>query len=128
MPSHSHRPGPLRQTNKRNKRSKASKRSLNRGAGGRINAKLNASRRTVAKSKADRRHMIQQKRKASREAILQKRRGLDGSAPPPRVVGVISLGQEQDIETRLIEMLLSDADEALGRVLDRPVTAPLAGV
>ena len=123
MPSHSHRPGPLRQTNKRNKRSKASKRSLNRGAGGRINAKLNASRRTVAKSKADRRHMIQQKRKASREAILQKRRGLDGSAPPPRVVGVISLGQEQDIETRLIEMLLSDADKVVREEKNATITA-----
>ena len=125
MPGHHHRSGALKQSNKRNKRSRASKRSLGRSAGGRVNAKANSTRSLVAHCKADRRHMMQQRREASRKALLQKRRGLDGvSAPPPRVVGIVSLGEsEEELETRLINRLLESADKVVREKDNATVTA-----
>jgi pre-rRNA-processing protein TSR1 len=80
--------------------------------GGRVNAKGSTGSAAVARSKADRRHMIQQKRAASRQALLQKkRRGVaGGSFPTPRVVGIISLGESQEIEEKLRTLLVKGAD------------------
>lgn len=112
MPNHHHRSGGLKQTNKRNKRSKASKRSLNRQTGGRVNVKASSSASAIqAESKANRRHRTQQKRDASRLAALQKRRGIDGRGPPPRVVGIISLGHSHEIEGRLRDFATKNADD-----------------
>ena len=76
MPDHSHRSGGLKQSNKKNKRTKSSKRAIKGNMGGRVN-KSSASRQTVALSKADRRHAQQQKRSASRLAVVNRKRGLD---------------------------------------------------
>jgi len=110
MPDHHHRSGGLRQSNKKNKRTKSSKRSLNKAIGGRVNVSKTSSVRAMqAQSKADRRHRTQQKREASRTSILQKRRGIDGSGTPPRMVGIISLGESQ-IEERLRDFATKNAD------------------
>mmetsp|Transcript_4599 Transcript_4599/g.6634 ORF Transcript_4599/g.6634 Transcript_4599/m.6634 type:complete len:881 (-) Transcript_4599:31-2673(-) len=112
MPNHHHRSGGLKQSNKKNKRSKASKRSLNRQAGGRVNVKASSSASAIqSESKAGRRHRTQQRREASRLAVLQKRRGIDGRGPPPRVVGIISLGHSQNIEGQLRDFATKNADD-----------------
>lgn len=111
MPNHHHRSGGLKQSNKKNKRSKASKRSVNRQAGGRVNVKASSSSSAMqAESKADRRHRTQQRREASRLAALQKRRGIDGRGPPPRVVGIISLGHSHEIEVQLRDFATKNAN------------------
>jgi len=111
MPGHSHRSGGLKQTNKKNKRTKSSKRSIKDSMGGRVN-KSSAGRQTIAQSKADRRHFQQQKRTASRMAVVKRNRGLDGGAPTPRVIGIISLGQDaMGMEERMRKFLLKDADD-----------------
>jgi len=116
MPNHSHRSGGLHQSNKKNKRSNASKRSLNRSTGGRVNVSKTSSVRAMqAQSKADRRHRTQQKREASRMAILQKRRGTDGSGPLPRIVGIISLGESQEIEEGLRNFVTKHADSIINK-------------
>lgn len=110
MPGHHHRSGPLKQTNKRNKRSKASKRSLSRSAGGRVAGNANGTS-IAAQSKADRRNTQQQKRDQKRQELLRKKRGLDGLPPPPRMVGIISLGEHQEIEEDVRDALLVGADK-----------------
>ena len=110
MPDHSHRSGGLKQTNKKNKRTKSSKRAIKGNMGGRVN-KSSASRQIVAQSKADRRHAQQQKRCASRLAVVNRKRGLDGGAPTPRVIGIISLGQNfAALEDKMRNFLIQDAD------------------
>ena len=110
MPDHSHRSGGLKQSNKKNKRTKSSKRAIKGNMGGRVN-KSSASRQTVALSKADRRHAQQQKRSASRLAVVNRKRGLDGGDPTPRVIGIISLGQNfVALEERMRMFLIKDAD------------------
>ena len=110
MPNHHHRAGSLKQTNKRNKRTKASKRSLSRLAGGKVEGRVGFKQQLVAHTKADRRHIQQQKRDAKRQELLRRRRGLDGGQVPPRVVGIISLGPNEETEEKLRSLLLQQAD------------------
>jgi len=130
MPSsHHHRAGGLRQSNKKNKRSKASKRSLavragaGKVAGGASNKQSKTTAHAMAaQSKANRRNHQQQKRDAQRQARLRQRRGmtttdsgLGGNAtarPPPRVVGIVSLG-EVALEERVRAFLVSGADRVV---------------
>jgi pre-rRNA-processing protein TSR1 len=113
MPNHHHRAGSLRQSNKRNKRSKASKRSVSRATGGRVNVKQAAAAHSSSKTKADRRHHLKQKRDASRLAVLQKKRGVSSStSTPPRVIGIISLGEDAGkLEDKLLSLLVKKADK-----------------
>jgi len=117
MPGHHHRAGALRQTNKKNKRSKSSKRSLTRAAGGRVagGPRPAAASTMLAQSKAGRRNKQQQIREAKRQAIMRKKRGIDGGPPaPPRVVGIISLSRSRDIEERMRDFIISGADRVVG--------------
>jgi pre-rRNA-processing protein TSR1 len=118
---HSHRSGGLRQSNKKNKRSNASKRSVAKSMGGRVNAGKGGATTTAAQmaaqTKADRRNHQQQKRDTKRQALLRKKRGLDngpGSSqlPPPRVVGIISLGNPE-IEERVRAFVTASADRVV---------------
>jgi pre-rRNA-processing protein TSR1 len=111
MPNHHHRSGGLSQNNKKNKRSKASKRSISRAAGGRVNIKAAASLNLSAETKANRRNQAQQRRDASRQAVIQRRRGMIGGVSPPRVVGIISLARScAELEDRVRNFALQTAD------------------
>jgi pre-rRNA-processing protein TSR1 len=111
MPNHHHRSGPLKQTNKRNKRSKSSKRSITRQAGGKIEGRRAAfKQRLVAHTKADRRHIQQQKRDAKRQELVRRKRGIDGGPVPPRIVGIISLGEKEETEETLRQLILQQSD------------------
>ncbi|VEU41313.1 unnamed protein product [Pseudo-nitzschia multistriata] len=124
MPSHHHRSGPLKQSNKRNKRNKASKRSATRLAGGKIEGRRAAFKgRFVAHTKADRRHFQQQKRDAKRQELVRRKRGIGGVAAPPRVVGIISLGDDEATEENLRSLILQQADRTFGFGVDSTVTA-----
>ena len=110
MPGHHHRAS-LKQSNKKNKRSKSSKRSLSRAAGGKINGRAhNPQKAAFAQSKADRRNRLQQRRDTKRAELLKRRRGISGSAPP-RVVGIISLGNTEEIEEKIRLAILEGADK-----------------
>ncbi len=112
MPGHHHRAGGLRQSNKKNKRTKASKRSVARAAGGKVMGRTSALHGIAQQSKADRRNHLQQRRDAKRTELLRKRRGVDGQPAPPRVVGIIALGKEPSvIEERVRDVLIKDADK-----------------
>jgi pre-rRNA-processing protein TSR1 len=116
QPQHHHRSGGLRQTNKKNKRSKASKRSTSRKDGGRVNKNTVAGNSIISQSKADRRNQAVQKRQTKRAEMLRLRRGIGATnhhAPPPtpRVLGIVSLGASADIEERVREFILRDADQ-----------------
>ncbi|KAL9189277.1 hypothetical protein ACHAXT_011767 [Thalassiosira profunda] len=132
--NHSHRAGRLRQTNKKNKRSAASKRSVHRRQGGKISGLPSAGGRKGPKStdgiggkaKATRANAAKQRREASRKTALNARRGLGAAvggsnalqralaAPPPRVVGIISLSElEGPLEERVRASLLGGADRIL---------------
>ena len=114
MPGHHHRSGALKQSNKKHKRSKASKRSLARAQGGKVNAQKSSLQRQIQQSKLDRRNRQQQIRQNKREELLRKRRGLDGSsAAPPRVVGIISLGNDIGIEETVRQFITQDADHSM---------------
>ena len=103
MPNHHHRSGPLKQSNKKNKRNKSSKRSATRLAGGKVEGRRAAfKQRLVAHNKADRRHFQAQKRAAKRDEIIRRKRGIGGGAAPPRVVGIISLGEKEETEEKLL--------------------------
>lgn len=112
MPDHHHRSGPLKQSNKRNKRSRSSKRSISRQAGGKVEGRrVGFKQRLVTHNKADRRHIQQQRRDAKRAELVRRKRGIDGeSLPPPRVVGIISLGRREEIEEELRDLILQQAD------------------
>lgn len=115
MPNHHHRSGPLKQSNKRNKRTKSSKRSATRLAGGKVEGRrATFKQRVVARSKADRRHIEQQKRAAKRQDIIRRKRGIGGRVIPPRVVGIISLGEKEETEEKLRSLILQEADRVLG--------------
>jgi pre-rRNA-processing protein TSR1 len=114
MAGHSHRSGALKQTNKRNKRSKSSKRSINKLAGGKVEGRRVAFKQhLVAHTKADRRHIQQQHRELKRQELLRRKRGLDGGSVPPRVVGIISLGESEDPEEQLRVLILGQADQVV---------------
>ena len=108
---HSHRSGSLKQSNKKNKRNKASKRSINRLNGGRVEGRAGFKQRVVSLTKNDRRHILAQKREAKRLALIQKRRGVDGGPAPPRVVGIISLGESDAIEENIRSLIVDQADK-----------------
>lgn len=121
---HSHRSGKLKQQNKKNKRSNASKRSLNRRAGGKIQTKKGVNSATSSKAKADRVNEAKQRRELKKRELLASRRGLNvGSGVAsglgriadvtarPRVVGIISLSEEEDgIEEKVREILIENSD------------------
>jgi pre-rRNA-processing protein TSR1 len=146
MGGHSHRAGKLKQTNKKNKRSTASKRSLNRRQGGKVagstRKSLKASTANEGSAKANRLNAAKQKRDASKKTLLQARRGLIPSAvassvgisaskalstPPPRVVGIISLSeQEGELEQCVRQFIAGGADRVIACESDgtsRTVTA-----
>lgn len=147
MGGHSHRAGKLKQTNKKNKRSTASKRSLNRKQGGKVagtstRKSLKASTTNEGSAKANRLNAAKQKRDASKKTLLQARRGLLSSAvassvgisaskalstPPPRVVGIISLSeQEGELEECVRQFIVGGADRVIACESDgtsRTVTA-----
>jgi pre-rRNA-processing protein TSR1 len=114
---HHHRSGGLRQTNKKNKRASASKRSVGRNQGGRVNVAKGSgsSAAMAAQSKADRRNHQVQLRDKKRSELLRKRRAMDAgtTAPPPRVVGIIALGSSPHVEERVKKYILSTADRVL---------------
>ena len=112
MPGHHHRSGGLKQVNKKNKRSKSSKRSLTRLAGGKVEGRRGQfKQKFLAHAKADRRHIQQQKRDAKRQELLRRKRGLDGGPAPPRIIGIISLGEKEDTEEKLRSLILDQADK-----------------
>ncbi|KAL7500637.1 hypothetical protein ACHAWT_009869 [Skeletonema menzelii] len=148
MGGHSHRAGKLKQTNKKNKRSTASKRSKNRLQGGKVagtssggRKSLKASTTNEGSAKANRLNAAKQKRDASKKSLLQARRGLLASVassvgisaskalstPPPRVVGIISLSeQESELEECVRQFIVGGADKVIACASDgtsRTVTA-----
>ncbi len=69
--------------------------------------------RLLAHTKADRRHIQEQRRDAKRQELLRRKRGLDGGPAPPRVVGIISLGESEVTEEKLRELIVSQADKVV---------------
>ena len=131
MPNHHHRSGQLKQVNKRNKRSKSSKRSLTRQAGGKVEGSSRRAafkQRLVAHNKADRRHIQQQKRDAKRQELVRRKRGMDGGPPvPPKVVGIISLGQKVvETEEKLRQLILQQADQVSTTTIENDNTTVTA--
>lgn len=113
MPGHHHRSGPLKQTNKRNKRSKSSKRSVTKLAGGKVEGRVGFKQRLIAHTKADRRHILQQRRDTKRQELLRRKRGLDGGPAPPKVVGIVSLGESEATEEKLRQLIVGQADRVV---------------
>lgn len=106
MPDHHHRSGSLRQVNKKNKRGRASKRSVKRFMGGKVQSVTtsgganNKNKQAGTSSKQKRVLMAQQKRQNHKTKLLNERRGIlstimgAGSKSvtiPPKLIGVISL-------------------------------------
>jgi len=77
----------------------------------------------VAHNKADRRHFQQQKRDAKRQELVKRKRGIGGVAAPPRVIGIISLGDEEATEEKLRSLILQQADRSFRFGNDSTVTA-----
>jgi len=111
MAGHHHRSSGLKQSNKSHKSAKSSKRSYTRAAGGKIQGTTKYDRVGIRQNggavnvKANRMHMAQQRRLASKEKLLRVRRlqgragGGGGVVQVPRVVGLISLSEmEGDME------------------------------
>lgn len=125
MPGHHHRSGPLKQSNKRNKRSKASKRSLSKAAGGKVMGSSKSPGSALAQqSKADRRNHAAQIRRTKKEEMMRRKRGMDSATssarndnqlPPPKVVGILALGEagSQGLEERLRNVMLKSADRTV---------------
>jgi hypothetical protein len=120
---HSHRSGKLKQQNKKNKRSTASKRSLNRRAGGKVQAKKGINPSTTSKAKADRVNEAKQRRNLKKKELLASRRGVNFSGAAnelgriadrtarPRIVGIISLSEEEEgLEEKVREVLIENSD------------------
>jgi Uncharacterized conserved protein len=125
---HSHRASSLKQTNKSHKSSKASKRSINRSQGGKIQNRVSIKKKGVAngsiKSKADRLHIAKQRRDASRDKLWQQKR-VQGrlnvrnadTVIVPRIVGIVSLSeQEADLEKCVQDFLVEAADTTSGKL------------
>mmetsp|Transcript_9473 Transcript_9473/g.17826 ORF Transcript_9473/g.17826 Transcript_9473/m.17826 type:complete len:945 (-) Transcript_9473:145-2979(-) len=120
---HSHRASSLKQTNKSHKSGKASKRSINRSQGGKIQNRVSIKKKGVVngsiKSKADRMHIAKQRRDASRDKLWQQKR-VQGrlnvrnadTVIVPRIVGIVSLSdQEADLEKRVKDFLVETAEK-----------------
>jgi len=108
--NHSHRSGKLKQTNKRNKRSNASKRSITRNSGGKVNASLSLGggggkgrgsvkgKDHISKAKANRLNIAKQRRSISKKNIWSNRRFgtshaggatiSSGSTTSPKLIGL----------------------------------------
>lgn len=125
---HSHKSTSLKQSNKSHKSSKASKRSINRLQGGKIQNRNSIKKKGGAngssKAKANRAHMAKQRRDASKEKLIQQRR-IQGrlnlrnadSTVVPRIVGIISLSdQEVELEKYVRDFLVNGADKKSGAV------------
>lgn len=123
---HSHRASSLKQSNKSHKSGKASKRSINRQQGGKIQNRVGVKKRgltgAASKAKADRLHMAKQRREASKDKLWQQRR-VQGrlnvrnadSAIVPRVVGIVSLSdRECELEKIVKDFLVDSADKKIG--------------
>ncbi len=133
MPNHHHRSSSLKQSNKSHKSRKASKRSLSRLQGGKINRtsiKKKGGADGSNNAKADRIHMAKQRRIASKEKQLQQRRvqgrlnvkNID-SAIVPRVVGIVSLSEaEFELEDCVKNFLVKGADKATGTTVSSSAT------
>ncbi len=125
---HSHRSTSLKQSNKSHKSSKASKRSINRLQGGKIQNRSSIKKKGgingSSKAKADRAHMAKQRREASKEKLWQRRRvqgrlnvRSSNTTVVPRVVGIISLAnQELELEKQVRDFLIEGADKSSGFV------------
>ena len=126
-----HRSSGLKQSNKSHKTGKASKRSLNRSQGGKVQSRVGVKKNGLAnagsKAKANRAHMAKQRRDASRDKILQQRRiqgrvnvnnkttRREDSLIVPRLVGIVSLSEaEGELETRVKDFLVDAADRTSG--------------
>ena len=123
---HSHRSTSLKQSNKSHKQGKASKRAIKGGQGGKINRTSHKHKTgvggAISKAKANRMHMAKQRREASKDKLWQQRR-VQGrlnirnadSAIVPRIVGIISLSdQEVELENVVKEFLVDAADRKHG--------------
>jgi pre-rRNA-processing protein TSR1 len=124
---HSHRSSGLKQSNKGHKSNRASKRSINRLAGGKVQGRTGIKSKKhggpISKAKADRANMAQQRRVASREKILKQKRvqgrlnlnSVDSSVVP-RVVGIISLSQsEKQLEDYVRNFLIDGSEKSVGQ-------------
>jgi pre-rRNA-processing protein TSR1 len=119
MPDHHHRPGSLRQSNKKNKRTKASKRSVTKAAGGKIAGRIKAgtsAAAAIAHNKADRRNQLQQKKKKKAQELARKNSATGAACVPPRVVGILALGPSAELEHVLCEAMLKDADQVARQI------------
>jgi len=125
---HSHRASSLKQTNKKNKTGKASKRSVNRLQGGKVQSRTGIKKKGgvdssgSSKAKANRMHMAKQRREASKDKLWQQRR-VQGrlnvrnsdATIVTRVVGIISLSDEEiDLEKIVKDFLVDAADKKQG--------------
>jgi pre-rRNA-processing protein TSR1 len=126
---HSHRSGPLKQANKRNKRAKASKRSLTKAAGGKVSGRLGGGAVTGQQSKADRRNRATQIRRTKKEEMMRRKRGIDVASltshqlAPPKVVGILSLGDGgHELEERLRSVILGSANRKIHPHSDKDAT------
>ena len=126
--AHHHRSSGLKQSNKSHKSNRASKRSINRAAGGKVQRRNNIKKKgngintIVSKAKADRLNMAKQRRLASREKLLQQKRVQgrlnirnEDSSIVPRVVGIISLSEsEAQLENKVRSFLVDGSDKSVG--------------
>lgn len=127
---HHHRSSGLKQSNKSHKSNRASKRSINRAAGGKIQGRTSIKNKgpgsnngIASKSKADRANMAKQRRMASKEQLLKQKRvqgrlnhPREDSAVVPRVVGIISLSDsDQQLENVVRDFLVDGASESVGK-------------
>ena len=118
-----HRKGPLSQSNRSFKSRHATKGSIKRKQGGKIEGGGRASlKASVASGKTQRFNRAQQLRQQKRDsAWLQKRLGSDSSAP--KIVALIGLGPEADVQSvraGMIKLAASTTDDGGG--VGAPVT------
>lgn len=127
MPHH-HRSSGLKQSNKSHKSNRASKRSINRASGGKVQGRSNIKKKQhgpntiISKAKADRANMAKQRRLASKEKILLQKRVQgrlnlrnEDSSIVPRVVGIIALSKSgAHLENQVRTFLVDGSDKSVG--------------
>jgi pre-rRNA-processing protein TSR1 len=127
--AHHHRSSGLKQSNKSHKSNRASKRSINRAAGGKVQGRTSIKKKgggvvsNGSKARADRANMAKQRRLASKEKLLHQKRVQgrlniknEDSAIVPRVVGIISLSEaESQLESHVRTFLVEGSDKAVGK-------------
>ena len=128
MPSHHHRSSGLKQSNKSHKSNRASKRSINRASGGKVQGRSSIKKKQhgpntiISKVKADRANMAKQRRLASKEKLLHQKRVQgrlnlrnENSSIVPRVVGIISLSESgAQLEDQVRTFLVDGSDKSVG--------------